>query len=236
LIAIKPLASSSAGNAYLVDDGHTRLLLEAGIRYRDIQRSVEFRMSSIAGCLLTHEHGDHSKSVRDVMKAGVDVYASYGTWNALRLDGHHRAHPLKSQQPFDLGTWRVLPFEVEHDVSEPLGYLLANKSGDKLVFLTDTYYCRYRFEGLTHVMVECNYSIELLDENIAAGRVPSVMKKRLLRSHFSLEHVLDFLRVNDMGRVEEIWLLHLSDNNSDETMFKRRVQEVTGKTVRVAGR
>jgi len=236
LIAIKPLASSSAGNAYLIDDGTTRLLLEAGIRYRDIQHGVGFQMSEIAGCLLTHEHGDHSKSVKDVMKAGVDVYASYGTWNALRLDGHHRAHPLKSQQPFDIGTWRVLPFEVEHDVSEPLGYLLANKSGDKLVFLTDTYYCRYRFEGLTHVMVECNYSIELLDENIAAGRVPSVMKKRLLRSHFSLEHVLDFLRVNDMGRVEEIWLLHLSDNNSDETMFKRRVQEVTGKTVRVAGR
>jgi len=236
LITIKPLASSSAGNAYLIDDGMTRLLLEAGIRYRDLQRGVGFRMSEIAGCLLTHEHGDHCKSVRDVMKAGVDVYASYGTWNALRLDGHHRAHPVQSQKPFTLGTWRVLPFEVEHDVSEPLGYLLANKSGEKLVFLTDTYYCRYRFEGLTHVMVECNYSIELLDENIAAGRVPQVMKKRLLRSHFSLEHVLEFLSANDLRRVEEIWLLHLSDNNSDETMFKRRVQEVTGKTVRVAGR
>jgi len=236
LITIKPLASSSAGNAYTVSDGTTTLLLEAGIRYRDLQRGVGFRMSEIAGCLLTHEHGDHSKSVRDVMKAGVDVYASYGTWDVLRLSGHHRANPVKSQQPFDLGTWRVLPFEVEHDVSEPFGYLLANKSGDKLVFLTDTYYCRYRFEGLTHVMVECNYSIELLDENIAAGRVPAVMKRRLLRSHFSLEHVLDFLRANELTGVREIWLLHLSDNNSDETMFKRRVQEVTGKQVYVAGR
>jgi len=236
LITIKPLASSSAGNAYLIDDGTTRLLLEAGIKYRDIQRGVGFRMSEIAGCLLTHEHGDHCKSVRDVMKAGVDVYASYGTWNALRLDGHHRAHPLKSQQPFDIGTWRVLPFEVEHDVSEPLGYLLANKSGEKLVFLTDSFYCKYTFAGLTHIMIETNYSKDILNANVASGAVPAMLARRLLRSHMSLETAIEFLRANDLREVQEIYLLHLSDNNSDETMFKRRVQEVTGKQVYVASR
>ncbi|WDL97831.1 MBL fold metallo-hydrolase [Alicyclobacillus sp. ALC3] len=236
MLTIKPLASSSAGNAYLIDDGHTKLLLEAGIRYKDIQRGVGFRMSEIAGCLLTHEHGDHSKSVREVMKAGVDVYASYGTWDALRLDGHHRAHPVKAHEPFTLGTWTVMPFDVQHDVSEPLGYLLANRTGEKLVFLTDTFYCKYTFSGLTHIMLETNYSIEILDSNIAAGKVPAVMKKRLIRSHFSLENALDFLRANDLKKVQEIWLIHLSDSNSDEAMFKRRVQEVTGVQVRVAGR
>lgn len=236
MITIKPLASSSAGNAYLIDDGHTKLLLEAGIRYKDIQRGVGFRMSEIAGCLVTHEHQDHCKSVREVMKAGVDVYASYGTWDALRLDGHHRAHPVQSQQSFELGTWRILPFDVQHDVSEPLGYLLANDAGDKLVFLTDTYYCKYTFSGLTHIMLEANYSKEILEQNVASGRLPSVLARRLLRSHMSLETALEFLRANDLGRVQEIWLIHLSDGNSDEALFKRKVQELTGKQVYVAGR
>jgi phosphoribosyl 1,2-cyclic phosphodiesterase len=235
LINIKPLGSSSAGNAYLVSDGTTRLLLEAGIRYRDIQRGVEFQMSSIAGCLVSHEHGDHSRSVKDVMKAGIDVYASYGTWNALGLDGHHRAHPVQSLQSFTVGTWSILPFDVQHDVSEPTGFLLVNKSGEKLVFLTDTYYCKYRFEGLTHVMIEANYSDEILRANVSEGRVPQVLASRLLRSHMSLETAIEFLQANDLKGVQEIWLLHLSDTNSDEALFKRRVQEVTGKVVRVAG-
>lgn len=235
MITIIPLASSSAGNAYLVDDGTTKLLLEAGIRYKDIQQGVGFRMSELAGCLITHEHGDHCKSVKDVMKAGIDVYASQGTLEALGLSGH-RAYRVESQKPFTLGTWTILPFDVQHDVSEPMGYLLANRSGEKLVFLTDTYYCRYRFEGLTHVMVEANYSLKLLDENIASGRVPAVMRKRLLKSHFSLEHVMEFLKANDLRRVGEIWLLHLSDTNSDEAMFKRAIQELTGKQVYIAGR
>ena len=234
MITITPLASSSAGNAYLIDDGSTRLLLEAGVRYKDIQRGTGFHVSDIVGCLLTHEHRDHSKAVSDLLKAGVDVYASRGTLVALDAINHHRTHPVQAQQSFTLGTWTILPFNVQHDVSEPMGFLLVNKSGEKLVFLTDTYYCKYRFDGLTHVMIEANYSKEVLLANVASGRVPQVMAHRLLRSHMSLETALDFLRANDMSKIQEIWLIHLSSSNSDEEMFKKRVQEVTGKTVYVA--
>lgn len=235
MIEIKPLGSSSAGNAYYVTDGCTALLLEAGIRYKDIQRALDFQASGIAGCLISHEHGDHGKAATDVMKAGINVYASQGTLEALGLSGH-RAKPIRAKQQFRIGTWSILPFDVQHDVTEPLGFLLANQAGEKLLFATDTYYIRYRFKGLTHIMVECNYSLQLLNENIAAGRVPAMMKKRLLRSHFSLENVKDFLLANDLSKVREIWLLHLSDNNSDEAQFKREIQELTGKPVLVAER
>lgn len=235
MIDILPLGSSSAGNAYRITDGHTALLLEAGLRYKDIQRALEFRMSDIAGCLVSHDHGDHSKAAKDMMKAGINVYTGQGTADALELSGH-RLRPIAARQQFAVGTWTILPFEVEHDAVEPLGFLLTNQAGDKLMFATDTYYIRYRFRGLTHIMVECNYSIRILRENIAAGRVPAVMKNRLLRSHFSLENVKEFLWANDLQRVEEIWLLHLSDNNSDEGLFKAEIQALTGKMVRVAGR
>lgn len=187
-------------------------------------------MSAIAACLVTHEHSDHCKSIKDVMKAGIDVYASKGTFETLNLSGH-RIKPVKSKEQFQIGTWTILPFDVQHDVSEPLGFLLANQLGEKLLFATDTYYIKYKFQGLTHVMVECNYSREILIQNIVNGTTPRVMKKRLERSHFSLENVKDFIKANDLSKVQEIWLLHLSDSNSNADLFKREIQELTGKVV-----
>ncbi|WP_433943397.1 MBL fold metallo-hydrolase [Paenibacillus sp. SN-8-1] len=235
MIDIQCLGSSSAGNAYRITDGHTALLLEAGFPYKALQRTLNFRMSDIAGCLISHEHGDHSKAAKDVMKSGIDIYTSQGTSDALELTGH-RLKLVKAHQQFEIGTWTIRPFEIEHDAAEPLGFLLANTAGDKLVFLTDTYYCQYRFAGLTHIMVECNYSIDIVNRRVAAGELHPGQKKRLLRSHFGLEHVKGFLRANDIRKVEEIWLLHLSDSNSDAERFKREIQETTGKLVRVADR
>jgi phosphoribosyl 1,2-cyclic phosphodiesterase len=234
MIEVTALASSSKGNCYRVTDGKTPLLLEAGIRYRDIQKGFNFRMSEVAGCLITHEHGDHAKSLKEVMKAGINVYASQGTFDSLKLTSH-RLKPVKAKEQFQLGTWTILPFDVQHDVSEPLGFMLANQVGEKLLFATDTYYIKYRFQGLTHIMVECNYSEDILDDNILNGRVPQVMKKRLIKSHFSLANVKDFLKANDLSKVREIWLLHLSDSNSNAKRFKREIMELTGKIVHVPG-
>lgn len=242
MIDIKPLGSSSAGNAYRITDGTTALLLECGLRWREMQRALDYRMPDIAGCLVTHEHGDHVKAAKDVMKAGIDIYASAGTLEAAGLSDHHRSIPIQAMKQFNIGTWTILPFDVQHDVSEPLGFLLANRSGEKLLFATDTFYIQYRFTGLTHLLIECNYSSAIVLQNIKmevdddARRNLIHRYKRLLRSHFSLENVKEFIRANDLSKVREIWLIHLSDTNSDESQFKREIQELTGCPVYVAGK
>jgi len=233
MIEILPLASGSQGNCYRVTDGSTPLLLEAGIQFKEIQKRLYFRMSELAGCLLSHEHGDHAKAVKDMTKAGIDIYASRGTIEALGVTGH-RLHIIQARQQFQVGTWTILPFETQHDAAEPLGFLLANPVGEKVLYATDTYYIRYRFQGLTHIMVECNYSLDILKRNMDAGLVPVELKNRLLRSHFSLENVKGFLIANDLSKVREIWLLHMSDGNSDAARFKREIQELTGKPVYIA--
>jgi phosphoribosyl 1,2-cyclic phosphodiesterase len=235
MITIQSFGSSSAGNCYLITDGHTDLLLEAGIRFSDIRKALDFRVSRLAGCLITHNHGDHIKAATDLAKAGVNIYSSQGTFDAAKISGH-RFKPVKAMEQYVVATWTIMPFPVEHDAEEPYGYLLANQDGDKLAFITDSYFCRYTFSGLTHLMLECNYSLKILDENIAIGRVHPAMRPRLLRSHFSLENVKDFLRANDLSKLQEVHLLHLSDNNSNEALFKREVQQITGKPVYVCGR
>lgn len=232
MIAIQALASGSKGNCYRVTDGSTPLLLEAGIPIRAIKQGLHYRLSEIRACLISHSHKDHCRALGDVLRAGVTCYMSKPTADALEVAGH-RVRILEPRVQVQIGSWTVLPFETQHDCEGSLGFLLA--SGDKKVlFATDTYYVKYRFRGLTHVLVECNYSSDILTANVEAGLVPAAMRERLLRSHFSLENVKQFLRANDLSRVEQIWLLHLSDANSDAERFKREIMELTGKPTYIA--
>ena len=233
MIEILPLASGSKGNCYHITDGAAPLLLEAGISFKELQRGLDFQTSDLCGCLVTHEHADHSKAVKGLIRAGVDCYMSEGTRAALAAEGH-RVKVICAREQIKVCTWDVLPFDTQHDAAEPLGFLLADKDGDKLLYATDTFYIRYRFRGLTHIMVECNYAMDILRGNVAAGLVPVELKNRILKSHFSLANVKEFLMANDLSRVREIWLLHLSDDNSDAERFKREIQELTGRMVYIA--
>ena len=232
LVEIIPVASGSSGNFYIVEDGNEKLLIECGISITKIKQSLEFKLTNAIGCLVTHSHLDHSKESEKLFSSGVNVYMSKGTADKLNLKSH-RLKIIKAHKQFNINDWSILPFDVHHDDPEPLNFLIQ-KGNEKLVYLTDTFYCKYKFNNLTRIMIECNYSKKILDENIVAGRVPMVQKNRLLKSHFSLKNVKDFLKANDLSQVKEIHLLHLSDRNSSAKLFKKEIQELTGKMVKVA--
>jgi len=239
MINITALASGSGGNCYKIDDGESSLLLEAGISMKKIKKRLNYRLSEIGGALITHEHKDHCKAVPKAMSSGVDCYMSSGTKEALIEEGYiednHRIITPKTYEVFSISNWIVKSFEVQHDAAEPWGFLIWNKeTKDKLVYITDSFYSKFKFQDINYIMIECNYSREIVNKNIRSGRVPAVQKKRLLKSHFSLANVKDFLKSNDLSKVKEIWLLHLSDRNSDEKLFKREIQELTGKPVYIA--
>ena len=229
---ISVFASGSKGNCYRISDGSTALLLECGISYKRIQEALDFRVKDLAGCLVSHEHGDHAKAVPDLIKAGVDIYCSRGTAGALGLVSH-RVRAVEARRTFTVGSWSVLPFETIHDAAEPLGFVLS--SGDeKLLFATDTAYLKYRFPGCTHLMLEANYDLDVLKTNVIAGVVNHEVKRRVLRSHMNLDTLCGFLRANDLSQVRQIILLHLSDDSANAASFKHTVQALTGKEVTIA--
>lgn len=230
---ILTIASGSSGNAYRVSDGKTQLLLDAGIPYKEIQKALDFRTRDLAGVLITHEHGDHVKAAKDLAKAGINIYASAGTIEAAGLEGH-RIKPVRALREFTVGTFRILPFDVQHDAAEPLGFLLeSTATKERLLYFTDTYYVKYRFPAIHYLMAECNYSRERLQDSVDAGYVPKELVPRLLKSHMSLEHFQDFLRANDTTQLRHVYLLHLSNNNADAQKFKETVQRMTGTEVTV---
>lgn len=206
-------------------------MLEAGINLNKM-RNVEWQ--SIVGCLITHEHGDHSKHAQALLKkTRVDVYTSKGTQEALSLPDH-RVKRLTALQQQSIGDWTILPFDVQHDVNEPLGFFIQTPSNMKILFATDTYYIKYKFPGITHMMIECNYAVDILNENVLNKNVGAFLKRRVTKSHFELENVKTFIKSNDVSQLEEVWLLHLSDSNSDERRFKKEIQALTGTPVYIA--
>lgn len=222
--------TGSTGNCYLLtsDNGET-ILLDAGVRYSEIQKALSHDISKVTGALITHEHQDHCKAVPDLLKAGIRVRMSVGTSLALNGTGT----PLKRRHPpaYDLiqaGEWTIQPFATEHDAEEPVGFLLANYRGHKILYATDTFYLKYSFTGLTHIIIECNYCTDILLQNIEAGRLPVAMKSRLLHSHFSLENVIKFLRSTDLSSCVKIVLVHLSDGNSDAARMVREIHLASG--------
>src|SRR5690625_7442239 len=114
MIEIKTLASGSSGNAYWISDGHTELLLECGIRFKDIQKALDFKTSNLSGCLVSHEHKDHTKGLKDVVKAGINVYAGQGTIDAEGIE-HHRIKTVKDRKRFKIGTWTILHIDLHQD-------------------------------------------------------------------------------------------------------------------------
>ena len=219
--------TGSTGNLYAVRSGAGCLLIEAGVTTKRIKMALDYRLSSVCGCLISHRHLDHCQGVKGVMDAGIDCYMTAETAAALGLSGH-RLGIIEPRRQFQAGGYQVIAFEAQHDCPGAVGYLVSD-GDDKLLFATDTFYVRHRFSGLTHIAVECNYS----SDTMAPGLDPE-RKKRLYSSHFSLDNVEKFLQANDLSRVREIHLLHLSRENSDAEGFKNKIQALTGKPVFVA--
>lgn len=233
MLTIDCFASGSSGNLYRVDDGRTQILLECGIPFREIQRYLKFKVGSLAACLITHEHKDHCKAVLDMMLMGVRCWMSKGTAAVLELPDRPPIMTIADKETALIGTWQVTAFNTQHDSAEPLGFLLDN-GRDRILYATDTYYLKYRFPACTVMMLECNHSYEIIDRKVASGSLLPSMARRLTKSHFSLENLKSFLKANDLSQVREIYLIHLSDANSDEEKFKYEIAALTGKPVIVA--
>jgi phosphoribosyl 1,2-cyclic phosphodiesterase len=221
-------ASSSKGNLYEVRSHEGRLLLECGLPIGEIRRRRGFSLAADA-CLLTHEHQDHARAAADLLRAGVDIHCSRGTANALGLQDF-RLRVLEQRPQWVGGGWLVLPFMTQHDAVDPLGFLIGSSYDlDKLLFAVDTGSVPYRFVGLTHICIECNWASDLIPSTLSPQH-----RARLEGNHMSLEGVLSFLAGQDLSAVREIHLLHLSREHSDAERFKREVEAATGRPVYVA--
>lgn len=222
------LASSSKGNAYIVSDKDTRILLECGLSLKRLQELSGFSLSHFQACLVSHEHHDHSESAQKLINRGMTVYMSQGTADVLGIEG---AELVESMEQFNVGSLDIVPFTTFHNVREPLGFLIKSRvDGDVLAFAIDTVNLRYKFPGLNILAIEANYDKNILER---CERMPESKRYRVTNSHMEIDTLCDYLRGLDLSQCREIHLLHLSDATSHEGHFINKVARAVPRGIEI---
>jgi len=227
---LKVLGSSSKGNCYILENDTEALIIEAGIRYKDVKIALDFDVSKIKGVIISHSHGDHAGFTQQYLDGGIKCYANFTLPGAKT---ENRTKIFEDEKAFLVGNFTILPFPVVHDVPNH-AFVIKHKDMGSLLFVTDTAYISPRLSSVNHWLVECNHNEELMEKQFDLGNFKSVLAMRVQRDHFGLETLTNMFKVNDLSATKNIVLIHLSDTNSNEKLFKETIQKKTGKVVYIA--
>jgi len=223
------LYSSSFGNLYMVTAANgKRLMIECGVPWAKLQEALDYNLGGIVGCLVSHEHADHSKAVKKVMQAGIDVYSDCDTLDVLDVLDNHRAIPTPSQTLLRLDSFEVLFFPVNHDAVQPLGFIIRVKESHKfLLFATDTSHITQRFKvPFSIIAIECSYDKDVLQKRVDTKDIDESLARRLLTSHMEKREAMRYLsEFCDLSKCREIHLLHMSGDNLDKEQTKTEFEK-----------
>lgn len=229
---LKVLNSGSAGNSYLLTaKSGERLLIELGVEWKKIQDALNYDYSRVVA-IVSHSHMDHAKSLKRASLAGISIAASTETFDSCGVIRELGSIFLEGD-PISANNFIVRTFDLKHDV-KTFGFLIWHKECGNICFITDTNEINNSFPGINHFMVEANFCEEVLFENAMNSENGTFLSERVANSHFSLQKCKEFLSENDLSQCENIILLHLSDRNADEKLFKKEITAMTGINCEVA--
>ena len=225
---IDVLASSSLGNAYIVSDGTTSILLDAGIPYKELQVKSDFKVNEVAACFISHSHQDHSRAVKDLLSATIDVYALPETLSAMGVSDHHRKHSVEPLKSIKINTFEIMAITMYHDCP-CVGYMVySEKTGERLFFATDTYKITVNPQSVDYLILEINYQKEIVNNLVNEGKMEASIRARLLFSHYELSKALKWLKKIDKSRLKRIYVAHLSNGHSNAEHIRQAVIAETG--------
>lgn len=223
---IKVLASGSKGNCYIIQAGEEKLLLECGIDWRNILKGLNYNIKGVKGCLISHKHSDHCRSFRKVLDSITKTYVPLEVAEKYSCKANRKVRIVQNKDKFSIGNFTILAFNCQHTDSdgtecENLGYLIQHPQLGKILFATDTYYLKYKFNNVDHILIECNYSEKYMEDL-------EPYQMRTFKSHMSLETLKDTLKTWDLSKTKTITLIHLSENNGNPEEFKKEIESLTG--------
>ena len=200
---LKCLGSGSSGNCYILENETEALVIEAGLPLKEVKRALGFNVKKIKAVIISHIHGDHRKYWHEYVMAGIPVFEPYKNEGCIFQI---------SKDSF----W-IKAFELVHDVP-CYGFYIEHPETGKMIYASDTEYIKYRFKGLAHILVECNY-----DKNFI--QTDAVNRNHVLEGHMELKTALDFISTNDNPALRNVVLIHLSDKNADSAQFLQKTKE-----------
>ncbi|MDR5904715.1 MBL fold metallo-hydrolase [Franzmannia qiaohouensis] len=213
------LGSGSKGNATLVCDGETRVLVDCGFGMREAEKRLarfDLHPSQLDAILVSHEHGDHVRGVGALARRyRLPVYLTPGTMRSGRLGTLPHHHWVTPQQRFVINGLEIDPVTVPHDACEPVQFRF-HAHGRSLGVLTDlghpTAHVAEAFHGCDALVLECNHDVQMLAE----GPYPASLKRRVGGDWGHLANVQAAALLPRLGldRLQRIVCSHLSEHNN----------------------
>lgn len=218
------LGSGSEGNSTLIEAGGTGILVDAGFSGRDTEerlRATGFDPRWLAGIIVTHDHGDHSRGAGILARRfGVPVYLTKRTAVALGalFTGGECVREYASSTPLRIGPFTVHPFLTVHDAVDPVAVTITHpESGSKVGVVTDvgrpTTAVRAALAGCHALVLEANHD----DAMLWRGPYPWSVKQRIASSHGHLSNRAAASLVRDLMHADlvAVALAHLSTHCND---------------------
>jgi phosphoribosyl 1,2-cyclic phosphodiesterase len=212
------LGSGSRGNCCAVECEGTVLLIDAGFSVREIERraeSVGLDLARVAGIVLTHEHGDHTRGAAGLTRRlRVPVLTASGTWarlETLREEAEHRLLSLCAA--VQLGPFLLEACPTSHDAADPLAIVVRGSDGASVGFAYDlgrpTAAVRYLMRNLSAIVLEANYD----ELQLRTSHYPPVVQRRIAGStgHLSNRAAAALLKELHHPGLSIVVLAHLSE-------------------------
>lgn len=227
------LASGSSGNACYVETDNARILVDAGLSGREIERRLECvgrSAESLDAIVITHEHSDHIKGAGVLARRfDLPVYINQKTLeSSLKVLGKlPRTEILQTGQTLTIKDINVETFTKCHDAADPVGLVLS-RNGIRIGLITDlgksTRLVEDRLRLCQALIVEFNHDPEMLDN----GPYPLHLKQRIKGNdgHLSNEQAGDLIRVVSHNNLKKVVLSHMSEKNNHPDMARNQVTAV----------
>ncbi len=217
------LRSGSSGNATLIRNKETRIVVDCGVNgktFANALAEVGESTADIDAILITHEHCDHISGLGVAMrKFHIPVYISEKIFsridNKLGKYDESLIHIINPHESFAVNEQLIIPFLVPHDAPETFGFRFVTERGDMTV-MTDVgavdLVLLEKLFGSRLIFLESNYDIEMLRN----GPYPMHLKKRISNGfgHLSNGQCGDVLCHLLQNGTEQITLSHLSKENN----------------------
>ncbi|QDP42000.1 MBL fold metallo-hydrolase [Radiobacillus deserti] len=229
------LASGSTGNAFYVATEKEKILVDAGLSGKEMERllgEVHIDPNSLTKLLVTHEHSDHIKGLGIMARRyNLPIYANEKTWQAM--EGHIGKISLDQKFIFETNQVQtfsdmdVESFGVSHDAAEPM-FFTFHHNGKKVALVTDLGYVsehiKKTVEDADALIFEANHDVSML----RMGRYPWNVKRRILGDSGHVSNDDCGLALSDIigNKTKRIYLAHLSKDNNMKDLARMSVSNI----------
>lgn len=216
MATLKVFASGSNGNCYLLTSGKNRLLLECGIKGKDLLSAINYDLNISA--IVSHAHLDHAKGIKTLTDYGVNVFS-----NKDVAEKHKYVITLEPKKAYDINGYKVMPLKVTHGDCPNYAYVidLPNNEG-RLLFCTDAERFPYKVINVNYMMIEANYSDEILMQKLMDGEELQSRSE----NHMEIGETERAVKSHTSAYIRTVVLIHLSNGLSHAERFKKRISSV----------